>query len=56
MEIMMQAEAIEIEKKEMEKQRISSKNMVNNEISKLKGLDENSTYEFKRINGIIKRL
>jgi len=40
----------------MEKQRIQSKNMVNNEIAKLKGLDENTKYEFKRVNGIIKRL
>ena len=30
--------------------------MVNNEISKLKGLDINSNYEFKRVNALIKRL
>ena len=40
----------------MEKQRVASKNMINNEVSKLRGLDENSTYEFKRVNGILKRL
>ena len=31
-EIVLQAEAMELEKKEMEKQRIKTKNMVNNEI------------------------
>jgi len=30
--------------------------MVNNELQKMKGLDQNSKYEFKRINGLVDRI
>jgi hypothetical protein len=39
----------------MEKQRKLTKNMVNTELLKIKGLDQNTNYEFKRINGLLKR-
>jgi hypothetical protein len=42
-----QEEAIEIEKKEMEKQRIGVKLMINNEIDKMKNLNIDTRYEFK---------
>jgi hypothetical protein len=40
----------------MEKQRIGVKLMINNEIDKMKNLNIDTRYEFKRVNGILKRV
>jgi len=40
----------------MEKQRLAAKHMVAEELGKLKGLEVDTKYEFKRVNGILNRL